>query len=143
MVGNIAMDALVGSVPVFGDLFDIYFKSHRRNVDMIIQHFGIPGDELRRSANKPRRWPEKSWRRFWTAVGIYCFLIGGRDCVLQPVHTHCWLSPRRVGSTKILQCWIAAPADGVVPVSPGQPASCALSNPRDGRQNTNRKSGRC
>ncbi|OCJ63078.1 hypothetical protein A6U97_16535 [Agrobacterium tumefaciens] len=48
MVGNIAMDALVGSVPVFGDLFDIYFKSHRRNVDMIIQHFGIPGDELRR-----------------------------------------------------------------------------------------------
>ena len=48
MVGNIAMDALVGSVPVFGDLFDIYFKSHRRNVDMIIQHFGIHGDDLRR-----------------------------------------------------------------------------------------------
>jgi hypothetical protein len=48
MVGNIAMDAVVGSVPLVGDLFDVYFKSHRRNVDMIIDHFGIHRDELRR-----------------------------------------------------------------------------------------------
>lgn len=48
MVGNLAVDALVGSVPVFGDLFDVYFKSHRRNVDMIMQHFGIHPDDLRR-----------------------------------------------------------------------------------------------
>jgi hypothetical protein len=47
MVSNIAMDAVVGSVPVVGDLFDVYFKSHRRNVDMIIDHFGIRQDELR------------------------------------------------------------------------------------------------
>lgn len=48
MVGNIAVDSLVGSVPVFGDLFDVYFKSHRRNVDMIMQHFGVVPDDLRR-----------------------------------------------------------------------------------------------
>lgn len=46
MVGNIAMDAAVGSVPILGDLFDVYFKSHRRNVDMIIDHFGIHPGEL-------------------------------------------------------------------------------------------------
>jgi hypothetical protein len=48
MVRNVGVDALVGSVPLFGDLFDVYFKSHRRNVDMIIEHFGVDTDELRR-----------------------------------------------------------------------------------------------
>ena len=48
MVGNIGLDAVVGSVPLVGDLFDVYFKSHRRNVDMIIDHFGIQQEELKR-----------------------------------------------------------------------------------------------
>lgn len=48
MVGNIALDSVVGSVPVFGDLFDVYFKSHRRNVDVIMQHFGVMPEDLRR-----------------------------------------------------------------------------------------------
>lgn len=48
MVGNIGLDAVVGSVPLFGDLFDVYFKSHRRNVNMIIDHFGIRDEELGR-----------------------------------------------------------------------------------------------
>jgi len=48
MVGNIGMDAVVGSVPLVGDLFDVYFKSHRRNVNMIIDHFGIDQDALKR-----------------------------------------------------------------------------------------------
>lgn len=46
MIGNIAVDAVVGSVPFVGDLFDLYFKSHRRNVDMVIEHFGVGQDEL-------------------------------------------------------------------------------------------------
>ncbi len=49
MVGNIGLDAVVGSVPLVGDLFDVYFKSHRRNVDMIIDHFGIQPDDLKRN----------------------------------------------------------------------------------------------
>ncbi|WP_320194394.1 DUF4112 domain-containing protein [Agrobacterium rosae] len=48
MVGNIGMDAVVGSVPLVGDLFDVYFKSHRRNVNMIIDHFSIDQDALKR-----------------------------------------------------------------------------------------------
>lgn len=47
MVGNLALDAVVGSVPLVGDLFDVYFKSHRRNVALIIEHFGMDEAALR------------------------------------------------------------------------------------------------
>lgn len=39
MIGNIGVDSLVGAVPLFGDIFDVYFKSHRRNARMILDHF--------------------------------------------------------------------------------------------------------
>lgn len=39
MLYNVGLDAVVGSVPLVGDLFDIYFKSHRRNVQLILDHF--------------------------------------------------------------------------------------------------------
>ncbi|MEJ8308276.1 DUF4112 domain-containing protein [Agrobacterium larrymoorei] len=48
MIGNVAMDTVVGSVPLFGDLFDVYFKSHRRNVQIILDHFGVQPEELQR-----------------------------------------------------------------------------------------------
>ena len=35
MLGNAAVDALLGSVPVIGDLFDVYWKSNRRNVTLL------------------------------------------------------------------------------------------------------------
>lgn len=38
MLINIAVDTLVGSVPVAGDLFDIYFNSNRRNVKLFEAH---------------------------------------------------------------------------------------------------------
>ncbi|MGF9695266.1 DUF4112 domain-containing protein [Rhizobium sp. 0TCS1.26] len=46
MVGNIALDGVVGSVPMVGDLFDVFFKSHRRNLQIILDHFGVHPDEL-------------------------------------------------------------------------------------------------
>ncbi len=48
MLGNVAVDGVVGSVPVAGDLFDLFFKSHRRNLDIILQHFDVDAGELRR-----------------------------------------------------------------------------------------------
>jgi hypothetical protein len=42
MISNVALDGLAGSVPLIGDIFDVYFKSHRRNVKIILDHFGIP-----------------------------------------------------------------------------------------------------
>ena len=49
MLGNVAADAFAGSVPLVGDLFDLYFKSHRRNVRIILDHFGVNEADLARS----------------------------------------------------------------------------------------------
>jgi hypothetical protein len=39
MLANIGLDTVVGFVPLLGDVFDMYFKSHRRNVQLILDHF--------------------------------------------------------------------------------------------------------
>ncbi len=35
MLGNLALDAFGGSVPLLGDLFDVGFKANIRNVDLL------------------------------------------------------------------------------------------------------------
>jgi hypothetical protein len=47
MVGNLAADSVLGSVPLAGDIFDVFFKSHRRNVQIIFDHLGIDPAEVR------------------------------------------------------------------------------------------------
>jgi Domain of unknown function (DUF4112) len=42
MVFNIAIDALVGSVPLFGDLFDITWKANTKNVNLLESHLQQP-----------------------------------------------------------------------------------------------------
>jgi Domain of unknown function (DUF4112) len=43
MVGNVALDTAVGSVPFLGDLFDAAFKSNRRNVRIVLDHLHQTG----------------------------------------------------------------------------------------------------
>jgi hypothetical protein len=38
MLGNVAIEAALGSVPVVGDLFDIIWKANLRNLAIIEQH---------------------------------------------------------------------------------------------------------
>jgi hypothetical protein len=38
MVLNIAIDAVFGSLPVVGDIFDVAFKANRRNLELIRAH---------------------------------------------------------------------------------------------------------
>ena len=40
MLGNIAFETLVGTVPVLGDLFDMAFKANVRNVAVLEEHLG-------------------------------------------------------------------------------------------------------
>lgn len=40
MVMNIGVDALLGTVPVLGDAFDVFFRSNRRNLELIEAHQG-------------------------------------------------------------------------------------------------------
>ena len=36
MGGNTALDALMGGIPVVGDMFDLLFKSHRKNIRLLM-----------------------------------------------------------------------------------------------------------
>lgn len=39
MLGNILLDSLVGSIPVVGDIFDLTYKSNRRNYRLLQEHY--------------------------------------------------------------------------------------------------------
>lgn len=49
MVGNVAIDTAIGSIPVLGDLFDVAFKSNKRNAELLEQYFAQPSVTTRRS----------------------------------------------------------------------------------------------
>ena len=38
MVANVAIDGLVGAVPLFGDIFDVAFRANRRNLALLLRH---------------------------------------------------------------------------------------------------------
>lgn len=42
MLANLAIDALVGTVPLLGDLFDVAWKANLRNVRLLEQHVDDP-----------------------------------------------------------------------------------------------------
>lgn len=46
MVGNLGVDAFFGTMPVAGTVFDVYFKAHKRNVAIILDHFEYDRDEF-------------------------------------------------------------------------------------------------
>ncbi len=37
MIRNVALDLLLGAIPVAGDLFDFVFKAHRRNASLLLE----------------------------------------------------------------------------------------------------------
>lgn len=39
MLGNVALDTVVGSVPIFGDIFDLFYKANRRNYKLLEAHY--------------------------------------------------------------------------------------------------------
>jgi hypothetical protein len=42
-VANVAIEGLVGAVPVLGDLFDVGFRANRRNVKILQDYFAREG----------------------------------------------------------------------------------------------------
>jgi hypothetical protein len=49
MLGNIALDAIVGTVPLIGDLFDFVFKAQTRNLALLDAWLAAPAPTARRS----------------------------------------------------------------------------------------------
>jgi hypothetical protein len=42
MLANLAMDVLIGSIPLLGDAFDIAWKANRRNYALLTRHLAEP-----------------------------------------------------------------------------------------------------
>jgi len=57
MAVNLGIGVLVGSIPVFGDVFDIAWKANRRNYRLLTRHLG-----------KPRRHTWRDWA-FLAVIG--------------------------------------------------------------------------
>jgi hypothetical protein len=43
MVVNVAIEGVVGAIPVLGDVFDVGFRANRRNVAILKEHFEREG----------------------------------------------------------------------------------------------------
>ncbi len=43
MAANVALEGLVGAVPLAGDAFDVFFRANRRNVALLRAHFSRTG----------------------------------------------------------------------------------------------------
>ena len=43
MVANVAIEGVVGAVPLLGDLFDVGFRANRRNVKILQDYFEREG----------------------------------------------------------------------------------------------------
>lgn len=54
MLGNLAVDFVIGLVPVAGDLFDVYWKANRRNLRLLEDWLAA---ELEPRQAERRRWP--------------------------------------------------------------------------------------
>ena len=49
MAVNVAVDYLLGAVPLVGDVFDVYWKANQRNVSLLRQHLLTSPAQERRS----------------------------------------------------------------------------------------------
>lgn len=71
MLANVAIDFVVGSVPLIGDAFDMWFKANLRNVRLI-----------RRHALAPAVSTAGSWAFFGVLLGVGVLLAVGAVWVL-------------------------------------------------------------
>lgn len=56
MLGNVALDALVGTIPLVGDLFDFAFRANTRNLRLLQKHTGEPYIDGTTEDAELRRW---------------------------------------------------------------------------------------
>lgn len=54
MALNVAIDYLVGSIPLVGDAFDVYWKANKRNVALLRQHAAASPAERQRAQRGDR-----------------------------------------------------------------------------------------
>ncbi len=75
MVTNVGIEALVGAVPILGDLFDVAFKANNRNMRLLEQHTVAP-DLVRRSSRKTLVWLAAGLVLLVVVAGAIAVMIG-------------------------------------------------------------------
>jgi hypothetical protein len=65
MIANILIDTLGGTLPIFGDVFDVYWKSNRMNYNLLLRH--------RRAMSHAHTWPD--WLFFAALILIAAVLV--------------------------------------------------------------------
>jgi hypothetical protein len=68
MIVNVAIDVLVGSIPLFGDLADIFFKENLGNIQILIDH---------RDRKRPPRSAGDMFFAVLMVIGIFLVLALG------------------------------------------------------------------
>jgi hypothetical protein len=74
MVANVAIEVLVGSIPVLGDMFDIAWRANRRNYALLVG-----------SVDEPRKHTLQSW----LFLGVVCLVLAG--LVILPLLLLTWV----------------------------------------------------
>lgn len=75
MITNVGLEALVGAVPILGDLFDVAFKANNRNMRLLEQHAVAP-DLARRSSRKTLVWLAVGLVALVVAAGAIAVMVG-------------------------------------------------------------------
>jgi Domain of unknown function (DUF4112) len=65
MVFNVAVDALIGAIPVLGDLFDFGWKANTRNLRLLERH----------RSGRPPTW--RDWMWLWALLGGLVLVVVG------------------------------------------------------------------
>lgn len=63
MMGNVALDIAIGSIPLLGDLFDVAFKANTRNIKLLEPYRPRPTIDLVESPNVPTTFSLETARR--------------------------------------------------------------------------------
>lgn len=66
MLGNVAVDTMIGSIPFLGDLFDIGFRSNVRNVNLLKAYLNQPSETSRSS----------TWTLILVVILLFALVIG-------------------------------------------------------------------
>jgi Domain of unknown function (DUF4112) len=64
MAANLGIGVLVGSIPLFGDIFDIAWKANRRNYRLLCRHL-----------DQPRRHTWRDWAFLWFLATVLALIF--------------------------------------------------------------------
>jgi hypothetical protein len=76
MAWHLTVDLLVGIVPLLGDAFDVWYRSHRRNVALLFDHFDADPHRIGDADLPDDHRVLPTWQRWTLGLGLTVLLAG-------------------------------------------------------------------